>query len=240
LTTIQTAATVNTKKPPYPPVEPPPAPAVFPDPRKLGANDVVAISRTLSPGLVLTAYRRGIFPWPVSQGVVPWVSPDPRAIFPLEAEPDWPRTLRKTIRKGLFRVTVDTAFADVLRACGEARAEGTWITPDVRSSYGKLHELGWAHSVEVWNAEGALVGGLYGVAIGGAFAGESMFHRESDASKVAFVALVERLRRRGFAMLDAQVLTDHLRSLGCVAVPRGHFLDALAQAVKLEVGFGDP
>lgn len=227
-------------KPPYPPIEPSPVPVVFPDPRQLGSNDLVAISRSLSPSLVLTAYRKGIFPWPVSQGVVPWVSPDPRAIFPLDREPHWSRSLRKTIKRGHFRVTIDRAFMDVVRACGEGRADGTWITADVRKSYGKLHELGWAHSVEVWSsADGRLVGGLYGVAIGGAFAGESMFHRETDASKVAFVALVERLRARGFTLLDAQVRTDHLASLGCIEVPRTHFLDLLSDALTIQARFGD-
>jgi leucyl/phenylalanyl-tRNA--protein transferase len=229
----------DTFKPPFPPVEPPPDPVVFPDPRTLGANDVVAVTRSLSPSLVLSAYRRGIFPWPVSHRVVPWVSPDPRAIFPLDTPPRWSRSLRKTLRRDKLTVTIDRAFDAVVRACGQARADGTWITADVRSTYSKLHELGWAHSVETWSASGELVGGLYGVAIGGTFAGESMFHRVTDASKVAFAALVERLAARGFALLDAQVLTDHLASLGCVAIPRTRFLDLLADAVRVPVRFAD-
>ena len=228
------------RTPPYPPIEPPPSPAGFPDPRTLGANEVAAVSRSMSPGLVLAAYRRGIFPWPVSQRLIPWVSPNPRAVFPLDCAPDWSRSLRKVLRRGTFRVTVNQAFRDVINACGEMRADGTWITAEVMATYGKLHELGWAHSVEVWNvADGALAGGLYGISIGGAFAGESMFHRQTDASKVAFVSLVGRLRARGFGLLDAQVLTDHLASLGCAAIPREAFLDRLAIARELKVGFSD-
>lgn len=224
---------------PYPPIEPPPATAAFPDPRRLGTSELAAVSRTISPGLVLAAYRRGIFPWPISSSVVPWFSPDPRAIFPLEPEPHWPRSLRKTIRRGTFTVTVDRAFRAVIQACSENRADGTWITPEVMATYVTLHALGWAHSVEVWAKDGALAGGLYGVAIGGSFAGESMFHRQTDASKVAFVALVERLRARGFTLLDAQVLTEHLASLGCVAIRRDEFLDRLAAAQAIEARFGD-
>jgi leucyl/phenylalanyl-tRNA---protein transferase len=169
--------------------------------------------------------------------MVPWVSPDPRAIFPLEAEPCWSRSLRKAIRRGGFSITVDRAFDEVVAACSEARPDGTWITPEVAATYGRLHELGWAHSVEAWAEDGSLAGGLYGLALGGAFAGESMFHRRTDASKAAFVGLVERLRACGFALLDAQVLTDHLASLGCIAIRRDEFLDRLAAACALRVRF---
>jgi leucyl/phenylalanyl-tRNA--protein transferase len=224
---------------PFPPVEPPAVPEVFPDPRAVAEGEVVAVSRTLSPGLVLSAYRRGIFPWPVSDRLVPWVSPDPRAVFPLEQAPHWPRSLRKTLKRGTFTVSVNRAFTDVIVACGEGREGGTWITRDVLATYGTLHRLGWAHSVEVWDEDGALAGGLYGLAIGAAFAGESMFHRKTDASKVAFVTLVERLRERGFELLDAQVLTDHLASLGCVTVRRDEFLDRLARARSHTARFGD-
>ncbi len=221
-----------TIEPPYPPVEPPVASATFPDPRALRGTEVVAISRTLSPGLVLAAYRLGIFPWPVSQGVVPWVAPEQRAIFSLADEPRWPRSLRKTLRRGEFDVTFDRAFGSVIHGCGTARDGATWITPDVVRTYETLHRLGWAHSVEVWDRtdERELVGGLYGLAIGSAFAGESMFHTRTDASKVAFVALVDRLRERGFALLDAQVPTEHLMSLGCVAVERADFMARLEAA----------
>lgn len=193
----------------------------------------------MNPGLVLAAYRKGIFPWPVSSRVVPWVCPDPRAIFPLESEPRWPRSLRKALRKHTLTVTIDQAFEQVIRACGENRPDGTWITPDVIATYSTLHRLGWAHSVEVWADDGSLVGGLYGVAVGAAFAGESMFHRRTDASKIAFVALVERLRARGFLLLDAQVLTDHLAMLGCIEIPRTEFLTRLAAAQQITARFTD-
>lgn len=210
----------------------------LPDPRGLGARDLVAVSRTMSPGLCLAAYRRGIFPWPVSRHVIPWVSPDPRALFPLDAAPHWARSLRKTIRRGHLRVSIDRAFPKVIEACATTREGGTWITTDVERTYIELHELGWAHSVEVWDrASGELVGGLYGLSIGAGFAGESMFHRATDASKVAFVALVERLRARGFRLLDAQVMTEHLESLGCAPVPRADFLERLAGVVELEARF---
>ena len=177
---------------PYPPIEPPPVGVRFPEPRH--GEDVVAVSRTLSPALVLEAYKAGIFPWPVRQGLVPWASPDPRAIFPLQAMEPWPRTVRRALKAG-FRVSFDEAFDDVMRACGNRSGEGTWITPDILSTYSELHRLGWAHSVEAWQG-GTLAGGLYGIALGGLFAGESMFHRVSGASKVAFAACAERLRDR--------------------------------------------
>ncbi len=189
--------------------------------------------------MVLQAYRRGIFPWPVSPRVVPWVCLRERAILPLETEPSWSRSLRRTLRREPFRVTFDRAFERVLRACSEARDGGTWITPQIGLAYTELHALGWAHSVECWDAEGALVGGLYGLAIGGTFAGESMFHRATDASKVAFVHLVRRLRARGFALLDAQARTEHLMSLGCVVVPREDFLTRLAAAAEITARFAD-
>lgn len=212
----------------------------FPDPRQLGSSEVVAVSRSLPAAVVLAAYRRGIFPWPVSSRVIPWVSPDPRAIFRLDEPPHWSRSLRRTLRSALFTVTVNRAFHDVVSSCGRFREEGTWITPEVRAAYGSLHEMGWAHSVEVWAGDdGSLVGGLYGIAIGGVFAGESMFHRRTDASKVAFAHVAERCRERGFALFDVQVLTDHLASLGCVAIPRAEFLDRLDGALALQARFGE-
>ncbi len=223
---------------PFPPVEPPLVTVHFPDVRKLGHDELAAVSRTMSPSMVLAAYRRGIFPWPVNPRIVPWVCPRERAIFTLDHEPDWSRSLRKTIRKGTFTVTFDRAFDRVIEACATYRDGGTWITPAVFKAYSELHELGWAHSVECWSDDGELAGGLYGLAIQGTFAGESMFHRRTDASKVAFVHLVERLRARGFALLDAQVRTDHLESLGCVVVPRAEFLDRLDAASSLQPRFG--
>jgi leucyl/phenylalanyl-tRNA--protein transferase len=186
----------------------------------------------MNPSIVLAAYRRGIFPWPVSQRVVPWVSPDPRAVLPLEGTLHWSRSLRRTLRSPSFRVTHDQAFAQVIRECGRGRRDGTWITGDVVDTYTRLHELGWAHSVEVWDAEeDALVGGIYGIAIGAMFAGESMFHRRTDASKVAFAHLAERLRRNGYRLFDVQVLTEHLESLGCVSIDRKDFLRRLDGAL---------
>ena len=188
-------------KTPYPPLEPRPIIARFPEPR--AGEDVVAVSRSMTPALVLEAYRLGIFPWPVRQGLVPWASPDPRAIFPLQPRRPWPRTVTRAF-KPHFRVTFDQAFGQVMRACGERPGEGTWITPDILSTYDELHDLGWAHSIEVWDKD-RLAGGLYGIAMGSLFAGESMFHRVTGASKVAFASCAGRLRERSFEIFDVQV-----------------------------------
>jgi leucyl/phenylalanyl-tRNA--protein transferase len=237
--------------PPYPPIEPPPSSVRFPDPGRAGAREIVAVGSDFSPSTLLAAYRAGIFPWPQSRRVVPWCSPDPRAHFPLDEEPHWSRSLRRTLRLHPFRISLDEDFLGVIRACGETRAEGTWIIPDLVAGYHRLHELGWAHSLEVWErvpteaADGAegpapvgatagrevLVGGIYGLAIGGLFAGESMFHTRTDASKIAFASLVERLRRSGFVLFDVQVLNDHLVSLGCVEMPRAAYLRRVADAI---------
>lgn len=182
---------------------------------------MVAVSKSLTPAMVLEAVRHGIFPWPVRQGLVPWASPDPRAVFPLHPARPWPRTVKRSLRPS-FRVSFDEAFVEVMQACGERPGEGTWITPDILSTYRELHELGWAHSVEVWDGA-ELAGGLYGIALGGLFAGESMFHRATGASKVAFRATADRLRERGFSIFDVQVLTPHLEMLGCVAIPREQY-----------------
>jgi len=212
-------------RPPFPPIEPPASRTRFPDPALLGAEEVVGVTKTLNPGLVLQAYRQGIFPWPVRQGVVPWASPNPRAHFPLWPDGPWPRSTKRALARG-FEVTVDLSFEQVLRACGATRAEGTWITPDIVSTYCELHRLGWAHSIEVRRG-GVLKGGLYGLALGGLFAGESMFHLETDASKVAFAATARLLRSGGYQLFDVQVLSPHLESLGCVVMPRRQFLAAL-------------
>lgn len=183
-----------------------------------------------APGTLLAAYRRGIFPWPVGEDFVPWCSPDPRAILALDERPRWSQSVRRALKKP-FSVTIDRAFSQVMEACGQ-RDEGTWITSDLLAGYVALHELGWAHSLEVWNSHtGALAGGIYGIAIGAMFAGESMFHRETDASKVAFATIADRLFDAGYAFLDAQMMTDHLASLGCRPVPRPEFLKRLAEAV---------
>jgi leucyl/phenylalanyl-tRNA--protein transferase len=219
---------------PYPPIEPPPIVIRFPEPRR--GEDVIAVSRSLSPALVLEAYRAGIFPWPVRQGLVPWASPDPRAIYPLESATPWPRTVRRAFKPD-FRVSFDEAFEDVMRACGERPGEGTWITPDILATYSELHRLGWAHSIEVWRGD-ALAGGLYGIAMGTLFAGESMFHRVTGASKVAFAACADRLRQRRFAIFDVQVLTPHLSLLGCVEIPRDAYRARVREAVRGSARFG--
>jgi leucyl/phenylalanyl-tRNA---protein transferase len=213
----------------YPPIEPPPSRIELPDARRANREGIVALSRSMTPSLVLQAYRKGIFPWPIMQGVVPWASPDPRAIFPLAPPRPWPRHVKRARKMG-FKVTFDQAFRDVMVACGELRAEGTWITPDVLATYSELHALGWAHSVDVW-ADGELAGGLYGLAVGSLFAGESMFHLRTGASKVAFAAAVERLREREFTVFDVQVMSPHLESLGCVEIARSEYLRLVEEAV---------
>jgi leucyl/phenylalanyl-tRNA--protein transferase len=159
-----------------------------------------------------------------------WWSPDPRGVIPLESfSPS--RSLRRSQRR--FDVRIDTAFRPVVTECARIRRRGNWITPAIIDAYSRLHELGWTHSVEAWTPAGELVGGLYGVAVGGLFAGESMYHRRSDASKVALVALVERLRAGGFTLLDVQWATPHLASLGAVSISRGQYLARLAYALAV-------
>jgi leucyl/phenylalanyl-tRNA---protein transferase len=189
----------------------------------------------LDPALVIRAYRQGVFPMAMEDGSIGWFSPDPRGVIPLEGF-HLPARLARVIRQGRFDVTADEAFEDVMRACAERPGEGTWISEAILDCYGALHRLGLAHSIEV-RREGRLVGGLYGVHLGGAFFGESMFHRETDASKVALAALVDRLRRRGFRLLDVQWLTPHLAQFGAVEIPRATYLDALRQALRLDCGF---
>jgi leucyl/phenylalanyl-tRNA--protein transferase len=215
------------------PIEPPATEVRFPEPRRV-RRDVIAVGTDFRPGTLLTAYRMGIFPWPqasrAGDELVAWFSPDPRALLSL-GELHWSRSLRRTLRHHPFRITVDAAFRDVMIACGKEREEGTWITPDVIAGYTQLNELGWAHSLEVWRGHNELVGGIYGVAIGGSFAAESMFHRVTDASKIAFATLAERLREGGYQIFDAQVMNPHLESLGCVPVRRSEYLERLAKAV---------
>lgn len=188
----------------------------------------------LTPELLVRAYCMGLFPMADSRdGPIHWYSPDPRAVFPLEAF-HVPRSLRRTIARGRFEVRVDTAFGAVMRAC--AAREETWISAGILCAYEELHALGLAHSVEAWQ-EGALAGGLYGVALGGAFFGESMFSHVRDASKVALAALVERLRARGFVLLDTQFLTEHLARLGAVEIPRAEYLRRLDRALRLDRRF---
>ena len=172
-------------------------------------------------------------------GEIRWYSPDPRGILPLDAV-HIPRRLARAARRGRFRIEVDRAFVDVMRACAADERDpddpGTWISDEIVESYTALHEAGFAHSVETW-IDDRLVGGLYGVALGGAFFGESMFHHETDASKVALVALVERLRGRGYALLDTQWVTPHLEQFGAVEIPRADYLRRLEQSLALDCTF---
>ncbi|MEZ5317200.1 MAG: leucyl/phenylalanyl-tRNA--protein transferase [Vicinamibacterales bacterium] len=184
----------------------------------------------LDPALLVRAYREGLFPMAVEDGEIGWFSPDPRGILPLDAF-HVSRRLARVIRQGAFTVTTDRDFVGVMRACADRPdEEGTWINHEIVESYAALHRLGLAHSVEVWR-EGALAGGLYGVHLGGAFFGESMFHTVTDASKVALAALVDRLRRRGFRLLDIQWVTPHLATFGAIEIPRRDYLQQLEAAL---------
>lgn len=187
----------------------------------------------LTPELLLYTYSQGIFPMGHDDGEIYWYDPDPRAIIPLDDRFHVPRSLARRIRQGGFAVRVDTAFRAVITACAEPdqNREQTWITSAILDVYCELHELGYAHSVETW-IDGELVGGLYGVAIGGLFAGESMFSHATDSSKIALVHLVERLRAGGFTLLDTQFMTEHLRRFGTVEIPRTEYQLRLKQAVK--------
>jgi leucyl/phenylalanyl-tRNA--protein transferase len=184
--------------------------------------------------LLVSAYTHGWFPMAGDDGVVRWYSPDPRGIILLD-QFHVPSRLARVVRSGRFEIGIDRAFPDVIRACAEADRDpedpGSWISEEIEQSYLALHGQGIAHSVECWQS-GQLVGGLYGVAIGGAFFGESMFHRATDASKVALVALVDRLQERGYGLLDTQWVTDHLRQFGAIEIPRPRYLKLLDDALR--------
>jgi len=204
-------------------------PADFPDPRLADAKGLVKVGGDLSVARLLAAYRCGVFPWTVNP--VSWWSPDPRGIFELDAI-HISKSLGKIIRQGFFQVTRDRAFRQVIEACaapGPGRRD-TWISPEFIAAYTQLHEAGHAHSVECWR-DGELAGGIYGVAAGGLFAGESMFHRVSNSSKVALAHLAAHLRARNFALFDIQMLTPITRQLGAVAIPRADYLQRLKAAV---------
>jgi leucyl/phenylalanyl-tRNA---protein transferase len=187
----------------------------------------------IDPELLLQGYRLGIFPMAMEDDSIQWFSPDPRAILPLE-DFHVPHALRRLVRKKVFGTTIDNAFSKVIEAC--AKREDTWINLEIIESYTRLHELGCAHSVEAWK-EGTLAGGLYGVAVGGAFFGESMFHHVTDASKIALVALVEHLCARKFALLDTQWLTPHLQQFGGIEISRNQYLRLLNRAIDLPSKF---
>ncbi|TWT90447.1 Leucyl/phenylalanyl-tRNA--protein transferase [Pseudobythopirellula maris] len=210
-----------------------------------GADDdgFIGLGGELSPEWLLDAYRHGIFPWPHDDDdATPWWSPNPRAVFE-PGQMHVSRRLARTIRSGKFTVTSDRAFARVMQGCanGKGREGGTWITPAMREAYTHMHELGWGHSVEAWLGapeDDQLVGGVYGLAIGGLFAAESMFHRERDASKVALAALVRHTAERGYRLLDIQQWTPHTGSLGAREISRDEYLGRLATCIDLPVTFG--
>jgi len=198
----------------------------------------------LAPRALLAAYASGAFPMPDPDdpSALVWYSPDPRGLLPLDEGFHVPRRLARTVRRGRFACTLDRAFGAVMRGCA-AREEGTWITADFLDAYAELHRLGLAHSVEAWPAEapgeGEPAGGIYGVALGGAFFAESMFHRVTDAGKVALVRLIEQLRRRGFGLCDVQWATDHLATFGAFELPRDEYLRRLTAALAAPVTFAD-
>jgi len=184
----------------------------------------------ISPALLIEGYLHGVFPMGMEDGEIGWFSPDPRAIIPVDHTFHVPHGLKRVLSRGGFEVRVSHCFEAVMRAC--ASRDETWITEEIIQSYCELHHRGLAHSVEAWR-EGQLAGGLYGVSVGGAFFGESMFHWETDASKVALHGLVERLRDRGFILLDTQWITPHLRQFGALEIPRRQYLRRLAEATRL-------
>jgi len=205
----------------------------MPDPGQAApGDDLIAIGADLAPGTLLAAYRAGLFPMPVEprrrRSKIAWYSPDPRGIIPVDGL-HVTRSMRRSARH--FETRVDTEFVEVMHHCGDPSRPGRWITSEIVDAYAELYSLGWAHSIEVWQA-GRLVGGLYGVAIGGLFAGESMFHLETDASKVALMALIDWMRERDSELLDVQWTTPHLRSLGAIDVGRTEYLEMLTHALE--------
>ena len=221
------------RAPPLKWIRPEDPPEAFPDPATAlsDPDGLLAVGGDLSPARLLYAYRHGIFPWYHAEQPVLWWSPDPRTVlFP--ADMHLSRSLGKRLRQGGFEVRFDTAFAEVMRACAEPRPNqpegGTWISPVMQSAYAELHRLGHAHSVEIW-MDGALAGGLYGVSVGRVFFGESMFSRVTDASKLALACLARQLEAWSFALMDCQVYSPHLESLGAVELPRALFLEMLAE-----------
>lgn len=198
---------------------------------------LVAVGGDLTPRRLLEAYGCGVFPWFDDDSPILWWSPDPRAVLELDGL-HIPRRLQRTLRSGRFRPTINRAFGAVIRGCADRPGEGTWITPDMIAAYEALHALGFAHSLEVW-CDDKLAGGIYGVALGGLFAGESMFTGVRDASKAALVFLVDHLRRRGFQLFDIQVLSEHTARLGGREIPRTEYLARLRRALACRARFAD-
>lgn len=207
-----------------------PTPWHFPGPGEMPDSDLIALGGDLEPSTIIAAYRHGVFPMLVTglPDTLGWWSPDPRGIIPLDGL-RVAASLRRSAKR--YEIRVDTCFLDVIRACADPSRDDGWITEPFIDAYAQLHRMGWAHSVEVFDRQGTLAGGLYGVRIGRFFAGESMFHHQRDASKVGLVALVDLMRASGMALLDVQWQTEHLATLGAVAVPRGDYLAMLAQAL---------
>jgi leucyl/phenylalanyl-tRNA--protein transferase len=210
-----------------------PAPLFQPD--RADEQGLVAAGASLAPEVLLEAYRCGVFPWYSAETPILWWSPDPRAIFELDGF-HISRRLARTVRAGRFRATFNKDFIGVIRSCAHRPGEGTWILPEMIAAYTELHRLGWAHSVELWCGD-ELAGGVYGVAVGGLFAAESMFSRKRDASKVALVHLFDRLRTRGFQLFDIQFKTEHTASLGAVELRRAVYLARLREALRWAVRF---
>jgi len=212
------------------PVEPPPSRWDMPTTAPRDDSDIVAIGADLEPGTLLAAYRAGLFPMPFDRKRIAWFSPDPRGVLPIERF-HISRTLARHLKR--FTITIDQAFTDVMRGCAFPPRSGAWINGDFIDAYTTLHQLGWAHSVEVRSVDsGELVGGLYGVRIGGLFAGESMFHLQTDGSKAAMVGLVDWLGRTGATLVDLQWTTPHLVSMGAIDLPRDEYLRQLALAIE--------
>lgn len=212
----------------------PPSVWALPDAEAADADGVVGVGADLLPGTLVDAYVRGIFPWPHPPTPLPWCSPDPRGIL-LPGNVHLSRSLTQRVRRCGWRSTVDAAFEQVIDACATAPGrQPTWIIPQMRDAYLRLHELGWSHSLEIWDGTN-LVGGLYGVQIGSIFTGESMFHREADASKVALIDLVDRFVGAGGDYVDVQISTSHLRSLGATTMPRAQFVGDLDWARDQDV-----
>ncbi len=212
----------------------PPSSWLLPDPHEADGDGVLGVGADLQPSTLVDAYRRGIFPWPHGDGPLPWFSPDPRGVIE-PAALHVSRSLARRMRTCGWTTTVDAAFPDVMLGCASERdGEGTWITPEMSRAYHRLHRLGWAHSLEVWDGD-ELIGGLYGVQVGGVFTGESMFHRATDASKVALIDLVHRFQQADGLFLDVQLVTPHLATLGAREWPRDRYLAALAQVRDRDV-----
>jgi leucyl/phenylalanyl-tRNA--protein transferase len=207
----------------------------FGDARSVPTDGPALLGGDFAPQTVVRAYRAGYFPWPHEQEEMLWFSPDPRAVIPIGGL-HVSRRLARRVRKAPFRLTMDVAFAEVVSACAVREGEGTWITPGYIEGYTRLHELGWAHSFEVWTPDGRLAGGLYGLQVMRMFGAESMFHRVSDASKVAMVAMMQWAEGTGIELVDVQVLTEHTERMGAVEISRDEYLDRLARAISVLPG----